>query len=1262
MKRPLQFFLFILCFSALNAQPGPALRKYPSVLWEISGNGMKQPSYLMGTMHVSSKLAFHLSDSFYRAVRNVRMMALETNPVTWQDEMDKYDVGAFGRNDEDDHFGNLRSRPDDYLSIKTLKFYNYNRKIESSLSSNPQTINNLLYRSNGNESEDFEEDTYLDMYIYQCGMRLGKRVAGLENYGESMRLMEEATRDAANEKHKKERSYDDRDARYGFDKLADAYRSGDLDLLDSINRYNSQSDAYDEKFLYRRNEIQAASIDSILKSGTTLFAGVGAAHLPGNRGVIELLRKKGYKLRPVKMGERDSREKEVLEKLRVPVKFQTSWASDSLYRVDVPGTMHKVGDDGALEQQQYSDMANGSFYMVTRIMTNAWMWGHTEKEVYHTLDSLLYEHIPGKIISRKEIVKNGYRGLDISNRTRRGDHQRYQIFMTPFEILFFKAGGNGNYIQQGTESAQFFNSIVLKPYQASGSSANWQRFSPPGGGFSVDMPHAPYTGNDGSWIWDASDPATGSNFRVIRSDIHNYNFVEEDTFDLSLMEESFRASDFIDSQLTHVHGNWKGYPSLESSFLDKRGNLYRVRFIIQGPHYYTLVGQASKDNPAIGRFFNSFVITPFQYRPSVSKDDTLLAFTVKTPVFIERKKIPIDLYGGYRFRLYGDDDENKQPDPVTNGTYRNRIVSNDTTGEKIFITLNRFPLYSQFEDSTLASAIEDPFKPDSSWTERDKKVYTLPGDIRVTEVKLSDKNSSRCIWRKSFYRNGAIHTLYTETDTLTKPGDFVHDFYESFRPADTLKGSDPFVSKWKIFYNDFMSADSARHLRAVKKISDMYPDSAALPDVVQLIQSLSWKEKKYLAAKEALTMLLAQIPQPAATDQLVKQYHAAGDTIRLQYIALESMLQQGTPYAFQAFGRIMRSDPPVYDADLDQDADISYSGTFLDQLSDSLRLTKQILPDLLPLINLEDYRSDIMDLLATMADSNMISASDLSAYADRFILEAKQELKKQAVMEKKKEIEKAEKLKSKKEGDDDSDDDRDDEGNDDLYRYARLLRPFAATKPAVPELFGQMLGSNDNQLRYMVLTLMIRNEMKYPDSLLKQFIDMEEYRYTVFKDLREMNKLSLFPEKLMTPAEMGLSSLYEEAGYSNKPDSIVFLDSLKASVKGKDGWVWFYKYKSKKDDLNWKIATTGMFSPDPREFIYKDPGNEKVIEVYTEDRFRRSLKGFNMNELTDTQLKPNEPVRAQLEKMLKRMQYSTHQSAKEFYDEDDEGSRSRILF
>ena len=95
-------------------------------------------------------------------------------------------------------WNDFKQMPDDYLNINTLdSLAGTIKQIEAPCTVNPSTINNLLYRTIPNESSDFEEDTYLDMYIYQCGKKWGKKVAGVEKYGESMKLMMEAYKDAA---------------------------------------------------------------------------------------------------------------------------------------------------------------------------------------------------------------------------------------------------------------------------------------------------------------------------------------------------------------------------------------------------------------------------------------------------------------------------------------------------------------------------------------------------------------------------------------------------------------------------------------------------------------------------------------------------------------------------------------------------------------------------------------------------------------------------------------------------------------------------------------------------------------------------------------------------------------------------------------------------------------------------------------------------------------------------------------------------------
>src|SRR6516225_7906865 len=311
--RKLGILVILILQSFLVPAQKKEAKNYPALLWEITGNGLKKPSYLFGTMHVSSKMAFHLSDSFYLCIKNADVVALELDPQLWQDQLFRYQNMQM----------NLRfytqGSPNDYLNEKSFQLETYEDKLRLALSEEPTIINGLLYRT-FQPKADFEEDTYLDLYIYQTGKKLGKQATGVENYFETERLILEATQDMMKDRKKKAPDTDGQSAYEIEKKTQDAYRKGDLDMLDSLERILQPSSAYLEKFLYRRNEIQASSIDSILKKHS-LFVGVGAAHLPGKRGVIELLRRKGYDLRPISMRDQDALQRDDIDKVKVPVNF-----------------------------------------------------------------------------------------------------------------------------------------------------------------------------------------------------------------------------------------------------------------------------------------------------------------------------------------------------------------------------------------------------------------------------------------------------------------------------------------------------------------------------------------------------------------------------------------------------------------------------------------------------------------------------------------------------------------------------------------------------------------------------------------------------------------------------------------------------------------------------------------------------------------------------------------------------------------------------
>jgi uncharacterized protein len=82
--------------------------------------------------------------------------------------------------------------------------------------------------------------------------------------------------------------------------LVGLYNKQDLDGIDSLTRKDDGAmNQYSDLLLYARNRKWAKMLDQLLGQKSLLIA-VGAAHLPGKGGVIDLLRKEGYTVEPVK--------------------------------------------------------------------------------------------------------------------------------------------------------------------------------------------------------------------------------------------------------------------------------------------------------------------------------------------------------------------------------------------------------------------------------------------------------------------------------------------------------------------------------------------------------------------------------------------------------------------------------------------------------------------------------------------------------------------------------------------------------------------------------------------------------------------------------------------------------------------------------------------------------------------------------------------------------------------------------------------------
>lgn len=1207
-------FVALTFLILLHQANGQSSKKYPSVFWEISGNGLKKPSYLFGTMHVSSKMAFHLSDSFYLAMKNVDAVALELNPDLWQSQMVEMEkikntYAAF-----------TNANQTFLLNENSFQMKDYIDELKLALSSEPAVMNNLLYRTY-KVVEDFEEDTFLDLYIFQTGKKMGKRSAGVEDLFETEKIVIEAYTDMAIEKKKKEIDTDGESMRDISKKMQDAYRRGDLDLMDSLDILMERSMAFREKFLYKRNEIQAGSIDSILKK-SSLFVGVGAAHLPGPRGVIEMLRKKGYRLRPIKMGDRDAAKKEATDQLKVPVTFQTTIAEDSSYTVATPGPLFELKEDyQQLNRRQFADMNNGSFYLVTRIQTHASFLGEKVETVLKRTDSLLYEHIPGKIITKKSIEKDGLKGFDIVNKTRRGDIQHYQIYVTPEEIFIFKMSGKENYVQ-GAEAQQFFGSIKFNPRNASVIN-----FSPAQGGFTVSLPQKPSflqrNGNsDGldRWDYSTSDPTTGDAYLIMKKSVQYFRYLEEDTFNLQMIEESFHSGDLFERQLSRKVNQYDGRYCIDVQEKMKDSSFVTARMFLSGPHHYVVAARSKSPNKDFSAYLNSFHIKPYLYDGNKNYVDSFMQFSVNSPVILEMDTaFRSAIEKAAKLVMEGKKSTSSNfefwPSP------QQALFRSNITGECIAMSIQPYPKYYFIKDTATFwnGEIKDRFDT-LDLTLASKAYFENNNGVKGYQFSLTDTGSSRKINRVVLVKGNRLYSLVYISDTSIAPNSFFTSFLQSFSPLEKNMGPSLFNNQLDTFFIDLFSKDSTTRTRARLSISNIYFGPKGVDGLLKAIAAIPNTDKDYFDVKTKLVNELGYIKggdDVKIAQALKKIYDQSVDTPLVQNQAILALSRNKSQPAYTILKEIILQDPPVFE---DEDG---YE-TLFRNISDSLKLAATLFPEILQLATIDDYKESVNDLLEQLVDSGLIKKQGYKDYFSKIFFNAKIAIRKQMTSDTK---ETEEEKKEEEEAEEDNENDTYEMGyNRELVDFAILLMPYYDEQPAVQKWFDKLLTLKGDYIRLATIELLLKNKRTVPQSAIDALAANKHTVTLLYEKLEGIQQLDRFPKAYKNQALMAKYYLMADKDLK-KMDSVVFIGTHPASLEGITGQVYFFKYRIRKED-DWKIGISGIQPLDTNK-------------IGTENK---------LTSMTDKKLKEDQPVMKQFLDQLKKIHFNFHKTGVNFYD------------
>ena len=144
----------------------------------------------------------------------------------------------------------------------------------------------------------------IDAHFQKVAKKAGKKVAGLETVDFQIETLYKGT---TIERQKQQLfCMIDNDEYYSLQmkELAAAFFAQDMQALFEITeeKLDNQCDSTpeeDEALIYGRNSAWVGKIPTMIAEAPTLFV-VGAAHLPGEKGVIELLKAKGYTVEAVK--------------------------------------------------------------------------------------------------------------------------------------------------------------------------------------------------------------------------------------------------------------------------------------------------------------------------------------------------------------------------------------------------------------------------------------------------------------------------------------------------------------------------------------------------------------------------------------------------------------------------------------------------------------------------------------------------------------------------------------------------------------------------------------------------------------------------------------------------------------------------------------------------------------------------------------------------------------------------------------------------
>ena len=280
-----------------------ALASQAQLLWRVSGNGLGRASYIMGTYHFAPATMMDKIPGMEQALEGCDVVVGEIDKEEMMSQESQTKMAMAMMAPADSTLDKLFT-PEDYAIVEKVfdkyfgnmgvKLNQMNMLKPSAISMQMQAMQAVKYFPNFNENE------LIDLAVQTRANEMGRPSIGLETMDEQIDLLfncslaeqAEGLLDAC----KKDDLFTVQSSA-----LVEAYMSQDLAKIESVMTDpeigGDDAEAMDA-LIYDRNRNWAEKLDKMMPERSCLVC-VGAGHLPGDQGLLQLLRNRGYTVEPM---------------------------------------------------------------------------------------------------------------------------------------------------------------------------------------------------------------------------------------------------------------------------------------------------------------------------------------------------------------------------------------------------------------------------------------------------------------------------------------------------------------------------------------------------------------------------------------------------------------------------------------------------------------------------------------------------------------------------------------------------------------------------------------------------------------------------------------------------------------------------------------------------------------------------------------------------------------------------------------------------